>query len=455
MKRCLLHFDGSLWALLTALTLSPLSFGQSSQEALSKASADLEQAVRALADTRSEIATEKVPLVRKISRIEDAVRETTEELNRQQRLRDNRDLGLNRLRVQVEATRTQNEYISGLLDEFVRNFETRIDFAETQIHGAIAEEARLILEDRDAGGTAQLGAQMTVVSSALERLDALLGGYQFDGVALSPSGEIESGRFAVFGPTVFFASAQSDLSGITFSRLNAAQPAIASLPGTGAGIRAFVREGEGRVPLDGTLGRALRIEESKDSLFEHLAKGGAVGYAIVGLGILCLFFASLKFFEINSFKTPSSEDLRTVLSHLEANDTVKAKASAAAVPGAGGKLLEAGVDNCKEKRGNLEEILLERILAGRPQLERFLPFLALAAAAAPLLGLLGTVTGMIKTFNLITIFGTGDAKSLSSGISEALVTTELGLIVAIPAPIRIRSAVAFLNGVATMHKHNA
>ena len=61
--------------------------------------------------------------------------------------------------------------------------------------------------------------------------------------------------------------------------------------------------------------------------------------------------------------------------------------------------------------------------------------MALTAAAAPLLGLLGTVTGMIKTFNLITIFGTGDAKSLSSGISEALVTTELGLVVAIPSLI--------------------
>ncbi|MGY8690480.1 MAG: MotA/TolQ/ExbB proton channel family protein, partial [Verrucomicrobiales bacterium] len=104
------------------------------------------------------------------------------------------------------------------------------------------------------------------------------------------------------------------------------------------------------------------------------------------------------------------------------------------------------------------------LLTIRPKLERFLPFLAVTAAAAPLMGLLGTVMGMIKTFKLITEFGTGDAKSLSSGISEALVTTELGLVVAIPILIihgiltrmargRIGSmegaSMAFLNGLST------
>ena len=59
-------------------------------------------------------------------------------------------------------------------------------------------------------------------------------------------------------------------------------------------------------------------------------------------------------------------------------------------------------------------------------------FVAISASAAPLLGLLGTVTGIMNTFNMITIYGTGDVKSLSSGISEALITTEYGLIVAIP-----------------------
>jgi biopolymer transport protein ExbB len=77
--------------------------------------------------------------------------------------------------------------------------------------------------------------------------------------------------------------------------------------------------------------------------------------------------------------------------------------------------------------------MYEKMLVTKPRLERLMPMLALSAATAPLLGLLGTVTGMINTFNMITVFGTGDPKTLAGGISEALITTEFGLIVAVPS----------------------
>ena len=80
----------------------------------------------------------------------------------------------------------------------------------------------------------------------------------------------------------------------------------------------------------------------------------------------------------------------------------------------------------------LESILQEAVLHELPSLQRGLAVLAVMGAVAPLLGLLGTVTGMIETFRIITVFGTGDPKLMSGGISEALVTTELGLAVAIP-----------------------
>ncbi|MBT5707990.1 MAG: MotA/TolQ/ExbB proton channel family protein, partial [Verrucomicrobia bacterium] len=73
------------------------------------------------------------------------------------------------------------------------------------------------------------------------------------------------------------------------------------------------------------------------------------------------------------------------------------------------------------------------MLSVQPKLERFLNVIAVTAATAPLLGLLGTVTGIIKTFKLMQVFGAGDPKPLMAGISEALITTELGLILAIPS----------------------
>ncbi|MDI6795483.1 MAG: MotA/TolQ/ExbB proton channel family protein, partial [Desulfatibacillaceae bacterium] len=86
-------------------------------------------------------------------------------------------------------------------------------------------------------------------------------------------------------------------------------------------------------------------------------------------------------------------------------------------------------------RQDMENVLAEAILREIPRLERFLPTLGMLAAIAPLLGLLGTVTGMINTFEVITFAGTGDPRLMSGGISEALVTTMLGLSVAIPVTV--------------------
>jgi biopolymer transport protein ExbB len=95
-------------------------------------------------------------------------------------------------------------------------------------------------------------------------------------------------------------------------------------------------------------------------------------------------------------------------------------------------VIEAGLRARHEDRETLESILQEAILRELPRVERGLSVLAVLGAVAPLLGLLGTVTGMIDTFRVITLFGTGDPKLMSGGISEALVTTELGLAIAIP-----------------------
>ena len=157
-----------------------------------------------------------------------------------------------------------------------------------------------------------------------------------------------------------------------------------------------------------------------------------VGFAIIMLGILSLAIAGFKWWEISKFNVPTPIQINAILDDLSEGDQQSALKKAAAIPGKAGEMVVVAVEHFDGKRRLLEELLYEKLLSIRPKLERFLPFLAVTAAAAPLMGLLGTVMGMIKTFKLITKFGTGDARTLSSGISEALVTTELGLVVAIP-----------------------
>lgn len=424
------------FALLPLFAILPVASSQTFNSANDIAKEDLQQSLTELGTVRESIAKEKIPLLQEVTRLESKVEELTREQKRLLRLRDNNDLGLAQLQNLVKSLKDQNEYTAGLLDEFVRTFETRIHFSETQLYAEVAEEARLGLDDVNISEAERFSKQLDVIDTALDRLEQLVGGYTFEGKALMPNETIESGIFGIYGPTVYFSSNESDLAGISYNKLNAAEAAIA-MPGESymAGIRQFLEKQEGTIPADATLGKALKVEQGKDSVIEHLAKGGEVGYVIIALGLICLLLGIVKIIGIVSFAVPRPEQVQSVLNSIEQGEIEEAKVASSKIKGIGGELLETGIANIEEKRGTLEELLFERILSVRPSLEKFLPFMAITAAAAPLLGLLGTVTGMIKTFNLITIFGTGDAKSLSSGISEALVTTELGLIVAIPALI--------------------
>jgi biopolymer transport protein ExbB len=129
---------------------------------------------------------------------------------------------------------------------------------------------------------------------------------------------------------------------------------------------------------------------------------------------------------------PSAKALAELFTAVRANDKERAVALTQKMKGMAGRMLRAGAEVLDQPRELIEEAMFEKMLEAKTSLNRFLPFVAVTAACAPLLGLLGTVTGIIATFNLMTVFGSGDIKMLSSGISEALITTEYGLYVAIP-----------------------
>jgi biopolymer transport protein ExbB len=199
-----------------------------------------------------------------------------------------------------------------------------------------------------------------------------------------------------------------------------------------AGIVAVTGTGTGQLPFDSTMGNALKIKQVEETWWEHINKGGVVIWPLLALGLAAALVALIKWMQLARLQQVRPGDLQSILDRVNDNDSASAMALAKRIKGPAGELLETAIQSTGESKEMIEEILYEKMLHAKPKLESMLQFLSLAAATSPLLGLLGTVTGMINTFKLITVFGTGDPKRLSSGISEALVTTEYGLIIAVP-----------------------
>jgi biopolymer transport protein ExbB len=196
-------------------------------------------------------------------------------------------------------------------------------------------------------------------------------------------------------------------------------------------------EGQGiSVAVDLSRGAALRQMIHRMNWSEQLKSGGPIVYPILAIAILALVIVVERLVFLLRVRT-NVEGLMGEVIHLAQKG--KWDECVAACKSRGDRpvprVLAAGLGARSLSRQDMENVLAEAILREIPRLERFLPTLGMLAAIAPLLGLLGTVTGMINTFEVITFAGTGDPRLMSGGISEALVTTMLGLSVAIPVTV--------------------
>lgn len=171
------------------------------------------------------------------------------------------------------------------------------------------------------------------------------------------------------------------------------------------------------VGIDPTKGVILSMLVHTPNILERVQQGGIIGWTILLLGALAFAYGLLRLFTL----TATDKKITTQLGE-----------TAGLADNPLGRIFATYEKNKTASIDNLELILDEAITKELPPIEKGLPTIKLVAAVAPLLGLLGTVTGMIATFQAISLFGTGDPKLMASGISQALVTTMLGLCVAIP-----------------------
>jgi len=169
--------------------------------------------------------------------------------------------------------------------------------------------------------------------------------------------------------------------------------------------------------LDPTGGSILGLLVQAPDTEEQVHQGGTVGYIILGVGLIALLIALERFVSLMIMGSKIRRQLK---------DTVARDDNPL------GRVMKVKDQYPDVAYDTLELKLSEAIIREMPKITRNLTLIKIISVVAPLLGLLGTVTGMINTFQAITLFGTGDPKLMAGGISQALVTTVLGLVVAIP-----------------------
>ena len=186
------------------------------------------------------------------------------------------------------------------------------------------------------------------------------------------------------------------------------------------GPRALASGEQGFFPfaIDPVRGQLLTILTQAPNLRERIGQGGIIGYIIISIGIAGVLLALYRY----GFLSLESRRIRKQLADVENPNDDNAL----------GRILKPYREDVELDIEALELKMGESVLKEMPRITRHLPLLKIIAAVAPLMGLLGTVTGMIITFQAITLFGAGDPRLMAGGISQALITTVLGLTVAIP-----------------------
>jgi biopolymer transport protein ExbB len=419
-------------ALLLTLPLGGVA--QTLDAVLTGATADLEKASAELTAVRQQIEAERLPLARQVTDLEQQLINRRAELGKAQRFQENQLVELNALKADARRQSDEVKYIDSLLTEYSRAFRSRLNFIEEPRYKDLLEAVDSAAAKSDLSPSEKFSRRSVLLNTALQRAESIQGGDSFEGRALDKQGLVQSGKVVVFGPVAMFASTSGTAAGLLQQELNKSDPTIAQLEAPLiAASRTLVTTGAGDMVLDPTLGNAFKLSAMHTSLYDKLAEGGLVMIPLLGLGLASLTLALVKWLQFTRVRLATESDLQTVLKHIQSEQKELALKHARGIPGIAGDLLATAVEHVDEKKEYIEEILYEKMLGARTRLERGLPFLALTATTGPLLGLLGTVTGMIATFKLISSFGSGDPKMLAAGISEALMATATGMAVAIPS----------------------
>ena len=410
------------------LALNPLAAQTTVPEALEKAKSDLTSTLSALEKTRTEIAAEKPAIAADFEKIEQELREKRRLVRIARLSKEDRAQELRLLQTDAQTRRQDATYLAGLLKDHALKTSTLATPGTPALD--LSPE---ILAAETTDPAASLTARLPILDSAISQMEAMLGGSITPGQAADPDGNIHTGTLASLGPVSYFLSDDKSIGGDLVSSQSGTTPRFTTE--SPEKIATLLSGKEATLPLDPTGGNARAMDEIDGSPLDLIRKGGLWIWPIIFLALLSLTFGIIKLVQFSRFKEPTEAWVNAILAALRTSDREKATQLAQSQAHPSGPVMSKLIDVSENSAELIEETLYEQLMAVQQKAGTLLPVIAITAATAPLLGLLGTVSGMITTFNLITLFGSGDPKPLAGGISEALITTLFGLVVAIPALI--------------------
>jgi len=370
----------------------------------------IEQAQQYLTSTEKNISNERAKTVAKLNQLELEVMALRDKAAVAQRLSDEKTLSLSKLEERLKSWRKQDAYQKNLMQRFLQQhieYTGNIDISDSNN---------------------QLAATLQVAKNLKQELNTE---WRSKNIVL-PSGEITSKPTLSIGPVTWyldestqqvgFVSIHDKSQGLLHSDL------VLSTSDSEA-IAALRTESTGNIVFDPTLAGAIVKQQNTESLLQHVMKGGLWTIPIIAFGLFALAIALIKTIQLIRLPTFIRFTPAVLGQMLITPDNANEKS----VGGMQKALLD--ITRREKSSSKRDDQLFVALQGNKLWLDRWIGGIAVTAAISPLLGLLGTVSGMIETFKMMTLFGSGDPSVVSGGIAQALVTTELGLVVAIPALI--------------------
>ena len=415
-----------------AQTAAPAAGGDTIGSLARSAEQQLATSVEELNALRAAISAEKLPLAQELTALEEQLAQLRRDHEQVTRLVDAGNLEITTIKAEIKARQDELSYTGNLLDEYARSFESKVNICELQPLGEAIDHAKQAAENTALEMTEKFARQLDFVRLTITRLGDAIGGMRFPGIGVDPQGLVADGEFALIGPVALF-RAQTGIAGLVVPQSGSTRPLIRPLEGElQIGLDGLMQSGVGLMPLDPSRGAALKALVQKTNLIHIFEKGGPIMWPLLAASILSLGVVLERFLFLMLERTRQSQGARdrffkAVQSGHHEGAVAITKETRDYVVRTLGYALE-------HKEQSLPNALLYAQARELKRFQRGTSVLDTVITLAPLLGLLGTVTGMMGSFSLIG----GELSApgaITGGIAEALIATAFGLGIAITSLI--------------------